>query len=182
MAVYKTEAIVLRRINFGEADKILTVFSKHYGKIRLIAKGIRKMTSRKGGSLELFNRVTLFLVRGRNLDLVSEVQVKDSFSGFRKDLERVSLAYYLCELVDKLCPDRQSHEEIFSLLVKNLAGLEKPDLDNQERDKMTQSFEKELLKILGFWPEEEKKTNAQLFIEEIIERKLKAPRFLTKLN
>lgn len=85
---YKTEGIILKRINLGEADKIITLYSRHYGKIRCIAKGIRNITSRKGGNLELFNRVAIFLAKGKNLDIITEVQLLDSFSGFRQDLKK----------------------------------------------------------------------------------------------
>lgn len=184
MAFYKTEGVILKRINFGEADKILTVFTKHYGKIQTIAKGVRKMTSRKGGNLELFNWVVIFLTTGKNLDLITEVQVKDAFSGFRKDLKKVSLAYYLCELVDKLCPDRQKNEEVFSLLVENLGDLEGKPINAQSKDEFIQTFGRQILEILGFWPRGGKQENfdAQAFIEGIIEKRLRSPGFLTKVN
>lgn len=179
MASYKTEGVILRRLNFGEADKILTLFTKHYGKIQTIAKGVRKMTSRKGGNLELFNWVVVFLTAGKNLDLITEVQVKDSFAGFRRNLKKVSLAYYLCELVDKLCPDRQKNEEIFFLLVKNLAVLEEEKLSSQGKDEFVRAFERRVLESLGFWPRGEKRENVdtQAFIEGIIEKRLKSPAF-----
>jgi len=79
MRSYKTEGIVLKRINYGEADRILTIYTKRHGKIRAIAKGVRKLTSRKAGSLELFNNVVLFLVKGKNLDIITEAQTVDLF-------------------------------------------------------------------------------------------------------
>jgi len=61
---YKAEGIILKRINFSEADKILTIFTKRHGKVRAIAKGVRRLTSRKAGSVELFNQAGLFLLEG----------------------------------------------------------------------------------------------------------------------
>lgn len=184
MASYKTEGVILKRINFGEADKILTIFTKRYGKIRAVAKGVRRVTSRKGGNLELFNWVVLFLATGRNLDLITEVQVKNPFAGFRKDLKKVGVAYYLCELVDKLCPDRQKNEEVLSLLIKGLDALQREGVDSEEEEEFIQTFERQILEILGFWPrgEKGKRINTQAFIEGIIEKRLKSPDFLTKVN
>ena len=110
---FKTEGIILKRMNYGEADRILTIYTLHHGKIRAMAKGVRKLQSRKAGSLELFNHATLFLIKGKNLDLITEAQVINLFKSWRKNLIKVGIAYYLCELVDKLTPDNQPHEAVF---------------------------------------------------------------------
>ena len=122
---YKTEGIVLKRINFGEADRLLTLYSKHYGKIRALAKGVRRVTSRKGGNLEIFNHVSLFLIHGRNLDLLSEAQVINTYKSWRKELKKIGLAYYLCELVDKLTPEGQENQVVFELLRDSLSLIDK---------------------------------------------------------
>ena len=100
---YKTEVIVLKRINFGEADRLVTVFSKSHGKQRLVAKGIRKITSRKKGHLELFTQVQLQVAKGKNLDLITEAATVNSFPKLRHNLNRVRIAYLLAELVDQFC-------------------------------------------------------------------------------
>ncbi|MCJ7793073.1 MAG: DNA repair protein RecO, partial [Candidatus Marinimicrobia bacterium] len=89
----KTEGIILKRSNYGEADRILTIYTKHYGKIKAMAKGVRRITSRKGGNVELFNQATLFLYKGRNLDLLTEVQVTKTFKEWRRNLKKVATAY-----------------------------------------------------------------------------------------
>ena len=116
MPTYKTEAIVLSRRNFGEADKILTIFTKHYGKIRALAKGVRRMKSRKGGNVELFNQVSLVLAKGKNLDIITEVELKNSFRFWRQNLNRVGVAYYLVELVESLTPEGQANRFAYRLL------------------------------------------------------------------
>ncbi|MDZ4209873.1 MAG: DNA repair protein RecO, partial [Candidatus Curtissbacteria bacterium] len=117
MKTYKTEGIVLKRSNFGEADRIVTIFSKHFGKIKVLAKGIRKTTSRKGGNLELFNWVRIFVACGKNLDIVTEAETVKAFRIWRRDLRKVALAYHFCELTDKLTAENVPHKEIFDLLV-----------------------------------------------------------------
>ena len=179
-STYRTEGIILKRLSVGEADRILTIFTKHYGKIRAIAKGVRKITSRKGGNVELFNHVTLFLVRGRNLDILTEAQALNTFKDWRKDLKKVGLAYYLCELVDRLTPEEQENRAVFDLLKKSLSqtGKKKP-LD------LVRGFEENLLEELGFGiPEALKSRPGSLkdYIETIIEAKMKSPKILHEFN
>lgn len=170
MPSYKTEGVILKRSNYGEADRILTIYTKYRGKIRAIAKGVRKITSRKGGNLELFNHCVLFLVEGRNLDIVTEVLVVNSFSRLSCDLEKTAAAFYLVELVDQLTPDGQVNRQVFDLLV---GALDK--LSSCQTAKLTSDFEIQLLKLLGFWSDAVDIKNVKSYIEEIIERKLRSP-------
>ena len=91
---YRTEAIVLKRTDFGEADRLLTLFSKDLGKISAIAKGARKPQSRKTGHVELFMRSKFFIAKGRNLDIITQAEMVDPHAPLREDLLRVSLASY----------------------------------------------------------------------------------------
>jgi len=171
LRTYQTEGIIIKRFNFGEADKILTIFSKHYGKIRALAKGVRKLTSRKAASLELFNLAVIFLVKGKNLDIITEAKIIDSFSSWRKDLKKIAFAYQFCELVDRLTADNQSNRRIFTLLKQSLFALTKKEID---REKLSLNFKKQLLRTTGFGLPD-KITNRVLdnHIEKIIEKKVK---------
>lgn len=177
---FKTEGIILKRSNYGEADRILTIFTKHYGKIKVIAKGVRRISSRKGGNVEAFNQVSLFLVQGKNLDLVTEAEVVDSFRSWRKDLKKVGLAYYFCELVDKLTPEGQANRAVFELL---LGYLKKLSFGLDYR--LVRSFEEELLGELGFGvPQAFKNTPGSLksYIESIVEKKINSPKILVRID
>lgn len=178
---YFTEAVVLARRNYGEADRLLTIFSKHYGKLRVVAKGIRRPTSRKKSDLELFNYVRLFLVKGKNLDIVTEVEMKDNFSGWRKDLVKIGIAYHLSELVTRLSPEHQEHREVFDLLISSFRGLS--SLDYWGLYPFIQAFKTELLEELGYL-ERNKKTEENLdsFIEDLIHGELRTKRFLRVLK
>ncbi|OGD56433.1 DNA repair protein RecO [Candidatus Beckwithbacteria bacterium RIFCSPLOWO2_02_FULL_47_23] len=143
---YKTEAIVLKRTNFGEADRLVTVFSKHRGKLTLLAKGIRRLTSRKKGHLELFNRVKLQIANGKNLDIITEAETINSFPQLRVNLNRVRIAYLLLELVDKLTAENQEHEAVYALLCATLAQLNSDTASNS----LIVDFEARLLTFLGF--------------------------------
>ncbi|MEK7164004.1 MAG: DNA repair protein RecO, partial [Patescibacteria group bacterium] len=117
MHSYTDEGIVIKRHNFGEADKIITLYTKSHGKITLMARGIRKLISKRAGSLDLFNKVIFQGVSGRGeMDTLTEVKLLTDFSNWKKHLGRVNIAYQLCEMIDKLTPDRQPHPEIYSIL------------------------------------------------------------------
>lgn len=174
---YKTEGIILKRINFGEADRLLTIFTWRFGKIRARAPGIRRTTSRKAPHLELFNLSSLFLAQGRNLDIVTEATTINNFSGIRKDLKKVGMAYYICELVEGLCPEGEQNREVFGLLKEALKNLESGHLNSED-------FVCQLLWLLGFLPRSKKPESEELdrYIENILERKLKSRRFLRKIG
>jgi DNA repair protein RecO (recombination protein O) len=131
MPVYKADAIVLRRRPLGEADRVLTLYTKEWGKVSAVARGVRKSTSRMAGSLEPFEHVRLLLARGRgSLDVVAQVEVIDALAPLWTDLWRFGTAALLAELVDAATPEREPHPEVFALLVEALAlvaaGLSAP--------------------------------------------------------
>jgi recombinational DNA repair protein (RecF pathway) len=85
---YRAEAVVLRRRDLGEADRLLTVYSREHGKLQQVAKGARRPSSRKAGHLELFTRVQIQAARGRELDVITQAEALDLFSELRSDLTR----------------------------------------------------------------------------------------------
>lgn len=170
MAGYRTEGVILKRTNFGEADKLLTFFSKHVGKIKLLAKGVRKTKSRKGGNLELFNWVKIYVAKGRNLDLITEVELINPFKRWRKNLSRVATAYHFCELVDKLTAEEAKNREVFELLVDSLERLG----TEKDLEQLRTNFEIKLLEELGFWPRGKsvEKVDFHAYIEKLMEKRL----------
>lgn len=177
---FKTEGIILKRINYGEADRILTIFTKHSGKISAIAKGVRRTTSRKGGNLELFNQVRIFVAKGKNLDIVTEAEMINSFKEWRGDLKKVAVAYQLCELVDKLSAEGVENDEVYDLLINSFLNLS-PATNHQS---LITNFELSLLQYLGFWPRGRAIGNLDLdgYIEDLINRKLYAKKFLSRVS
>lgn len=179
---FKTEGIILSRKNFGEADKIVTVLTKHYGKLRVRAPGVRRITSRKAPHLELFNLASLLLVQGKNMDIVTEAQTANGFFKLKRDLPKVSLAYYFCELVDRFCPERQENKEVYDLLTDNLENLN--TINSNDVYHCSEDFANQLLWNLGFLQRSRKLAGVELerYIENISERKLKSPQLLRKTN
>ncbi len=115
MPVYKAEAIVIRRVNLGEADRIVTLFTRDQGKIAAVAKGARKPKSRFVGRLELFTHLRVLLGVGRSLDVVSQVEVVEPFASLREDLPRLGYASMVAEALDRATPDREPLPEVFNL-------------------------------------------------------------------
>jgi DNA repair protein RecO (recombination protein O) len=113
---YTTEAIVLSRFDLGEADRVLTLITPGIGKLKAIAKGIRRPTSRIGGSLEPFAELTVALARGRTFDVVTQVSVGHAWLSLRDSLESAATAWYLAELADRSLEERHAAEPLYLLL------------------------------------------------------------------
>ena len=158
---YKTEAVVLRQTSLGEADRILTLYTPDMGAVRAVAKGIRRTTSRLGGHLELLNRVSVSLSQGRNLDVVNEAQVLQSFGGLRDDLRSLSWALYVAELVDRFSEERSPNYEVYLLLVETVTCLEAAP----ESELHLRYFELRLVDLAGFRPELHRCVECQTALE-----------------
>ncbi len=121
--IYDTEGVVLRRTDFGEADRILTIFTPAHGKVRAIAKGVRRTTSRLAGHLELFTRTQLLLATGRDLDIVTQAEARERLDALSRDVARASAAWYATELVDRFLADADPHPRLYALYVATLRRL-----------------------------------------------------------
>jgi DNA repair protein RecO (recombination protein O) len=146
--LYKDEGIVLKTMKLGEADRIVTLFMRDNGKVRAVAKGIRKTKSRFGGRLEPYTRVSLLVYRGRNLDTITSVDIVTSGKEVRADYERLVAASALADLVDKVTPDHERAPSVYGLLV---AGLEA--LGTHGATTVVPAFAVKLLSISGYHPQ-----------------------------
>jgi DNA repair protein RecO (recombination protein O) len=145
--IYRTYALILRRNNLGEADRILTVATPR-GKRHVIAKGVRKTTSRIAGHIELFTHVQLLLAVGRNLDVVTQSHVLDRFSTLHSDLSRLGCAYYAADLYHAFTQEGEEHPTLFHLLVTTFAALN----TTRNPDLVLRAFELRLLHTAGYRP------------------------------
>ena len=154
--VYRTEVVVLRRVDLGEADRILTLYTPQYGKLRAVAKGVRRPVSKLGGHLELFTRARVMLARGRNLDVLTAAETTDPFRGLRDEgpeaLERIGVAYYLAELLDRFAEEGIENRAIWDLLVGALRDLS----DGVPPELVARGYELHLLILSGYRPELER--------------------------
>lgn len=148
MNSFKTQGIVLKRMNFGEADRILTILTERFGKIKAIARGVRKGKSKLAGHLEPFMFLDLQLHEGKTFYTVTGSVIGAEFSSIHSDLKKTSQAFYLAELVDKFMPEHQKTDEVFNLFSKALGYL-----DKNERGFLLRIFELKIIEASGFHPE-----------------------------
>jgi DNA repair protein RecO (recombination protein O) len=124
MALYRDVGIVLRSWKLGEADRIVSIFTRENGKIRAVAKGVRKSGSRFGARLEPACHVSLQLFKGKgDLDTITQVELVTRMAEMRDDFETLMRASAMLEAVDHATPDRDPNVELFDMLVRALATL-----------------------------------------------------------
>jgi DNA repair protein RecO (recombination protein O) len=145
----RVEAIVLRHTDWGEADRLLWLFTREIGKVCVVAKGVRKPRSRKAGHLEPFTRVELLLAHGRDLPIVTQAEAKDAFLTLREDLVRVGYASYVIELLDRFTYEEGENISLYRLLSETLSRI------NKEKDPAfaVRYYEVRLLDLVGFRPQ-----------------------------
>ena len=147
--VYKCSAIVLRQRKLGEADKIITLYTAEYGKVDAVAKGVRRIKSRLAGHVEPLRHCSFMLARGRNLDIVTQVQSIESFQALRDDLSKLSHALYAAELLDRATEQRSENFDLYRLLLDTLRRFTERD----DLERILRYYEMRLLMQLGYKPE-----------------------------
>jgi len=147
MRNYNTQAVVLKSIKYKDADKIFTLFTKDFGKVSAIARGVRKITSKRGGNLDTLNLVSVAIHDGNTgFKDIEEVKTLESFRDLKKDLKKSVKAYYLVELVHKAVEEGEKNERLFNLLVNCLKTLQK----NSRSGVIVCYFEMHLMDMLGY--------------------------------
>lgn len=175
MHYLKDFGFIIKRVNFGESDRYISLFTKNNGKIEVVAKGVRKITSRRASSIELLNLVRFHAVKSSKNYILAEVELISSYDTLRKNLSDIQILFLLCELIDRLCPLGQKHNDVFELIGQTLNKVKKSE------EPAVTDFQTKMLSILGFWDgkkEFESDEDVRQFIEGVIERKLKTKRFL----
>lgn len=138
------EGIILKRTNFGEADRVLTVLTKNLGKISVVARGVRKITSRRAGNVELLNLVKIGLFKGKGYTL-TEAQSTETFPRIKSNLAISTAAFHILELANKFLPENQPNFQAYELIVETLKKLEA-----NPRQIILRAFEVKFLSLLGF--------------------------------
>jgi DNA repair protein RecO (recombination protein O) len=143
------DALILRHQRWGEADRILTIFTNESGKLRVIAKGARKTTSRKAGHLELFTRSALQLAKGRDFWILTQAETINAFLPVRDDLTRMGLASYVIELLDKFTYEDGENPQLYRLAVETMERL----CTDDPVFVVLRYYEMRILDILGYRPQ-----------------------------
>lgn len=148
MKLYKTDAIIIRTRDYREADRLVTLFTREKGKVQAVAKGVRKLKSRKRGVIQLLTYGGFLLYEGRNLDTIAQCEAINSFQELRGDLDRLAYATYMAELTDGFVLDDEPNDELFLLLVTSLHLL-----GHLDPEILARAYELRLLANAGFRPE-----------------------------
>jgi DNA repair protein RecO (recombination protein O) len=181
--LYKTQGIIIKRNNLGDFDRLLTVYTGHFGKILLKGKSIRKNQSKLKGHLELFSYVDLLIAPARNalrsdtggpvrrLDVITGAETIESFHRLRKNLPSLSATYYLSELTDKMVIGSERDENVWPTLLSSFRELNRP---SQNIKAVVSNFENKLLEFLGYGHQK----NPLNFIESFLRESLNSKHFL----
>lgn len=145
---FRTEAVILRRQDFGEADRLVMLLTPEHGKFRALAKGARKPHARSTGHVELFALVDMLIAHGRELHIITQAETKEPFLALREDLVRATYANHLVELLDRFMAEHDTSRAEFTLLVDALGWL---CLENDPR-LVARFYELRLLELAGFAP------------------------------
>ena len=145
--LYRDEGVVLRAIKLGEADRIVTIFTQGNGKIRAVAKGIRKTTSKFGARLEPMSRVALQCYKGRELDIVTQAESLDSNRVLREEYSLLTRSVPMLEAVDQVAQDREPNPAMYRMLTGALHALA-----TTRNPLVTPAFFWKLLSLEGFHP------------------------------
>lgn len=180
MQSYRFEGVVLKRMNYGEADKIITFFTREKGKLSLLVKGVRRATSRRAGSVELFQQIRGYAISGKGgLDILTEVQLLKSSTSWQKFLGRITIAYELSEVVDKLTPDQIPQPDVYDYLISCLSNIPQLDGDWQQ---VTKKWLLHIITLLGFWPDQQIFTgDIHKYLESIMDQSFNSPKLRKKL-
>jgi len=159
---YASEAIILKRSDLGEADRVVTLFAPYKGKFHAVAKGARRPVSKLAGHLELLTRSQLQLAQGRNLDIITQAEMRENFLRLRVELWHMTCGFYLAELVDRFVEERVQHTDIYTLLLQTLryldadasalCGQSSDTLSHGKTSLLLRYFELHLLTAVGYAP------------------------------
>jgi len=147
---FRCEGVVLRHLDWGEADRIIWLFTLEKGKIRTIAKGVRKVRSRKSGHLEPFMVVSLLLSKSKDLFFISQVDTINAHTPLREGLMLTSYASYIVELLDRFTIEEEENRNLFLLLTDTLDRLSD---DKYIKELVLRYYEIRLLDLVGFRPQ-----------------------------
>lgn len=146
---YQTEAIILKQVKLGEADKIVTIYTPELGKLKAVAKGACRSGSKLGGNVEPLTYSLMLLAKGRNLDIITQSQTINGFLALKSDIWRMACGFHILELVDSFTVEGSESRAVFDLVLDILNQLSEPD----SNETALRYFELHLLHHIGFRPQ-----------------------------
>jgi len=171
--LYKTQGIIIKNSNLGEFDRLITVYSKDFGKLAIKGKAVRKNQAKLKGHLELFLYSHLMVAPGRGWDIITSAETIKSFSSLHQNLPALFAAAYFSELIDKLIVGPEKDENIWQLVLNSFEHLEA----RKEVKPIIGNFENKLLEFLGYGQQKDFIS----FVESLVNDKIRSYQDLTKM-
>lgn len=145
----KTEAIILKKSLSGEHDQLLTLYTKEFGKIRILGRGTKKIVSKLNPNLDYFSRLLVSFVEGKKNFVLTDSQELDAFFNIKNNSGKIKAAFYISNLVDELIPEPEKDEETWSLLIEALKNINEAE-ENDLLPFIVKNFEGNFLNFLGY--------------------------------
>lgn len=153
---YRTQGFVLKRKDFGEADRFYWIFTKDFGMLEILAKGIRKIKAKLKSPMELFNLIEVEFIQGKAQKTLTDALVIESFSNLKKDLKRLKISFKIAEIFDKLLKGEERDERIWQLLKEVFDKLNELEIKNWKLEILYYYFLWNFLNLLGYQPQIQK--------------------------
>ena len=156
MQTYFIEGIILKHKNFREVDRLITIYTKQYGKLELLSKGSRKIKSKLAGSLEPFFYVKMQIAKGKKIDVITSSEVIKNNKNLASNLEKIALASFIFEVLDNATKVYQKDEKTFQLLIETMGIIDQAREIEKIKSKIIWFFVWRTLDLAGFKPEFDK--------------------------
>ena len=175
----KTQALIIKKRDLKDADRLVTLYTEELGKIVVKAKSVKKSSAKLKGHLELFILSDVMIAQGKSMDIVTNAEIRENHTRLRNNLEALIVAYYFSELIDKLIVGSEKDKQIWQLLVTSFSQLNHL---NPVYANIVSNFENKLLKYLGY-DLTQKNTDQSVtdFIQTNLEEKIQSAQYLKQL-
>mgnify|MGYP001134833132 CR=1 FL=1 len=150
---YRTKSFVLKKEDRGEADQIFTVFSEEFGKLEILGKGIRKISSKLRAGIDIFYLNEIEFIQGKTHKILTDAILMNKFEEIRRDIKRTEIAYKIAEIVDSLVGGEEKDDEIWEMIIKTFKKLNNSKIKNEKLEIIYFYFFWNLSTLLGYQPE-----------------------------
>lgn len=191
--IYKTQGIIVKRTDLGETDRLLTIYTKDFGKLLVRAKAIKKSQAKLKGHLELFIHSYLMLAQGKNFDIITNAETIESFPELHKYIDSLAVSYYLADCLDKLMAGPERDPRIWNLVLESLQQLDKIDAQQdagqphkqdagqprrESLEPIVKNFETNLLEFLGYGQQKDFLS----FVQSLLNQKIHSKNLLNMVK
>jgi DNA repair protein RecO (recombination protein O) len=150
---YRTKSFILSKIDLGEADQIIFLYTKEFGKLEILAKGVRKITSKLKPAVELFCLSNIEFVQGKNYKTLTDASIINKFKNIKNDLVRFKVIYQISDLINDLIKNQEQDARIWNLILRTFYIIDKKEVSTEKTPLLYYYFFWRLVALLGYYPE-----------------------------